>query len=65
MPSTSNIFIRLQSNFLLLSNIVNSKGEHLSYSASVGERMNAQALKWTGSKHLAFLVGQILLAPNY
>jgi hypothetical protein len=34
-PSTSNIFTRLQSSFLFLSNIVYSKGEHLSYSASV------------------------------
>jgi hypothetical protein len=36
-PRTSNIFTRHQSSFLLLSNIVYSKGEHLSYSASVGE----------------------------
>jgi hypothetical protein len=36
-PSTSNIFTRLQSGFLFLSNIVYSKGEHLSYSASVGK----------------------------
>jgi hypothetical protein len=43
-PSTSNIFTRLQSSFLLLRNIVYSKGEHLSYSASVGKRMNAKAL---------------------
>jgi hypothetical protein len=35
--SSSNIFTRLQSNFLFLSNIVYSKGEHLSYSASVGK----------------------------
>jgi hypothetical protein len=41
-PSTSNIFTRLQSSFLL-SNIIYSKGEHLSYSAS-GESMNAKAL---------------------
>jgi hypothetical protein len=34
-PSTSNIFTRLQSSFLFLSNIIYSKGEHLSYSASV------------------------------
>jgi hypothetical protein len=34
-PSSSNIFTRLQSSFLLLSNIVYSKGKHLSYSASV------------------------------
>jgi hypothetical protein len=32
-----NIFTRLQSSFLFLSNIVYSKGEHLSYSASVGK----------------------------
>jgi hypothetical protein len=32
------------SNFLSLSNIVYSKGEHLSYSASVGKDMNAKAL---------------------
>jgi hypothetical protein len=32
-----NIFTRLQSSFLLLSNIIYSKGEHLSYSASVGK----------------------------
>jgi hypothetical protein len=42
-PSTSNIFTRLQISFLLLSNTY-SKGEHLSYSASLGERMNAKAL---------------------
>jgi hypothetical protein len=39
-----NIFTRLQSSFLLLSNIVYSKGEHLSYSASVEKDMNAKAL---------------------
>jgi hypothetical protein len=39
-----NIFTRLQSSILFLSNIVYSKGEHLSYSASVGKRMNAKAL---------------------
>jgi hypothetical protein len=43
-PSTNDIFTRLQISFLLLSNNVYSKGEHLSYSASVGERMNAKAL---------------------
>jgi hypothetical protein len=43
-PSTSNIFTRLQSSLLLLSNIVYSKGEHLSYSASVEKGMNAKAL---------------------
>jgi hypothetical protein len=43
-PSTSNIFTRLHSSILLLSNIVYSKGEHLSYSASVGKDMNAKAL---------------------
>jgi hypothetical protein len=43
-PSTSNIFSKLHGSFLLLSNIVYSKGEHLSYSASVEERMNAKAL---------------------
>jgi hypothetical protein len=32
-----NIFTRLQSSFLLLSNIVYSKGEHLSYLANVGK----------------------------
>jgi hypothetical protein len=42
--STSNIFTRLQSSFFLLSNIIYSKGEHLSYSTSVGGRMNAKAL---------------------
>jgi hypothetical protein len=36
-PSTSNIFTRLQISFLLLSNNVYSKGEHLSYSSSVGK----------------------------
>jgi hypothetical protein len=40
----SNIFTSLQSSFLLLSNIVYSKGEHLSYSASLGKDMNAKAL---------------------
>jgi hypothetical protein len=44
MPRTNNVFTRLQISFLLLSNNVYSKGEHLSYSASVGERMNAKAL---------------------
>jgi hypothetical protein len=39
-----NIFTRLQSSLLLLSNIVYSKGEHLSYSASVEKGMNAKAL---------------------
>jgi hypothetical protein len=39
-----NIFTRLQSSILFMSNIVYSKGEHLSYSASVGERINAKAL---------------------
>jgi hypothetical protein len=34
----------LHSSFLLLSNTVYSKGEHLSYSASVGKDMNAKAL---------------------
>jgi hypothetical protein len=43
-PSNSNIFTRLHSSFLLLSNIVYSKGEHLSYSASVEKGMNAKAL---------------------
>jgi hypothetical protein len=32
------------SSFLFLSNIVYSKGEHLSYSASVEKDMNAKAL---------------------
>jgi hypothetical protein len=48
MPSTNNIFTGLQSNFLLLSNIFYSKGEHLSYSASVEKDMNAKDLQWTG-----------------
>jgi predicted fused transcriptional regulator/phosphomethylpyrimidine kinase len=39
-----NIFTSSSCSFLLLSNIVYSKGEHLSYSASVGKRMNAKAL---------------------
>jgi hypothetical protein len=43
-PSTSNIFTRLQSSILFLSNNVYSKGEHLSYSASVEKDMNAKAL---------------------
>jgi hypothetical protein len=43
-PSNSNIFTRLHISFLLLSNIVYSKGEHLSYSASVEKDMNAKAL---------------------
>jgi hypothetical protein len=34
----------LHSSFLFLSNNVYSKGEHLSYSASVGKRMYAKAL---------------------
>jgi hypothetical protein len=33
----SNIFSKLHGSFLLLGNIVYSKGEHLSYSASVGK----------------------------
>jgi hypothetical protein len=33
----NNIFSKLHGSFLLLSNIVYSKGEHLSYSASVGK----------------------------
>jgi hypothetical protein len=43
-PNTSNIFTRLQSSFLFLSNIVYSKGGHLSYSASVGKIIYAKAL---------------------
>jgi hypothetical protein len=43
-PSIGNIFTRLQSSILFLSNNVYSKGEHLSYSASVGKDMNAKAL---------------------
>jgi hypothetical protein len=43
-PSTNDIFARLQSSILFLSNNVYSKSEHLSYSASVGEGMNAKAL---------------------
>jgi hypothetical protein len=39
-----NIFTRLQSSLLLLSNNVYSKGEHLSYSATEEKRMNAKAL---------------------
>jgi hypothetical protein len=39
-----NIFTRLQSSLLLLSNIVYSKGEHLSYSTTVEKDMNAKAL---------------------
>jgi predicted fused transcriptional regulator/phosphomethylpyrimidine kinase len=33
----NNIFSKLRSSFLFLSNIVYSKGEHLSYSTSVGK----------------------------
>jgi hypothetical protein len=43
-PSTNDVFTRLQISFLLLSNNVYSKGEHLLYSTNVGERMNAKAL---------------------
>jgi hypothetical protein len=39
-----NIFIRLQSSILFLGNNGYSKGEHLSYSASVEKDMNAKAL---------------------
>jgi hypothetical protein len=39
-----NIFTSSSCSFLLLSNIVYSKGEHLSYSASMGKDMNAKAL---------------------
>jgi hypothetical protein len=39
-----NILTRLQSSLQLLSNIVYSKGEHLSYSASVEKDMNAKTL---------------------
>jgi hypothetical protein len=38
-----NIFTRLQISFVLLSNNVYSKGEHLSYLASVEKKMNAKA----------------------
>jgi hypothetical protein len=31
----------------------------------VGKDMNAKAYSGLGYKHLAFLVGQILLAPDY
>jgi hypothetical protein len=41
-PATSSQ--RLQSSFLLPRNIVYSKGEHLSYSASVRKDRNAKAL---------------------
>jgi hypothetical protein len=49
-----NIFTRLQSSFLLLSNIVYSKGEHLSYSASVGKGWMQRFYSGLGYKHLAF-----------
>jgi hypothetical protein len=39
-----NIFTSSSCSFLLLSNIVYSKDEHLSYSASVEKDMNAKAL---------------------
>jgi hypothetical protein len=39
-----NIFTSSSCSFLLLSNIIYSNGEHLSYSASVGEDMNAKDL---------------------
>jgi hypothetical protein len=40
-----NIFMSSScSSFLFLSNIVYSKGENLSYSAGVGEIMNAKAV---------------------
>jgi hypothetical protein len=52
-PSTSNIFTRLQSSILFLSNNIFSKGEHLSYSASVGKDMNAKAYSGLGYKYLS------------
>jgi hypothetical protein len=39
-----HIFTSSSCSFLFLSNIVYSKGEHLSYSTSVGKRMNSKAL---------------------
>jgi hypothetical protein len=52
------------SSFLFLSNVY-SKGEHLSYSTSVGKIWMQRLYSGLGYKHLAFLVGQILLAPDY
>jgi hypothetical protein len=51
-PATSSQ--RLHSSFLFLSNIVYSKGEHLSYSASVGKVWMQRLYSGLGYKHLAF-----------
>jgi hypothetical protein len=53
-PSTRNIFSKLCSSFLFLSNIVYSKGEHLSYSASVGKVWMQRLYSGLGYEHLAF-----------
>jgi hypothetical protein len=49
-----NIFSKLHSSFLFLSNIVYRKGEHLSYSASVGKGWMQRLYSGLGSKNLAF-----------
>jgi hypothetical protein len=53
-PSSNNIFTNLHSIFLFLSNIVYSKSEHLSYSASVGEVWMQRLYSGLGLEHLAF-----------
>jgi hypothetical protein len=50
----SNIFSKLHGSFLLLSNIVHSKDEHLSYSASVEKIWMQRLYSGPGYKHLAF-----------
>jgi hypothetical protein len=49
-----HIFTSSSCSFLFLSNTVYSKGEHLSYSASVGKRWMQRLYSGLGSKHLAF-----------
>jgi hypothetical protein len=51
--STSNTFTRLPSSLLLLSNIIYSKGEHLSYSASVEKIWMQRLDSGLGFKHLS------------
>jgi hypothetical protein len=51
-PATSSK--QLHRIFLFLSNIVYSKGEHLSYSTSVGKIWMQRLYSGLGYKHLAF-----------
>jgi hypothetical protein len=49
----SNIFSKLHSSFLFPTNIVYSKGEHLSYSASVGKGSMQRLYSGLSFEHLA------------